>query len=333
MMKPFIIGGSLAIAMVLAACSDKKPEAPQLTCDNPALVQTLQQQIQQTIGNNARQFAQTDARQFVDGDKVIAAASQLGVSIQNAQLDSNTANPACSAQLNVAIPTSVWQTTQANAPLLLGKRDWLATITQQLNGSGITLAGNTFSQTIHYAPIPMAASAALSASAPSAGLQGMGIETLSGILANALLPYGIKDMVVINGQVYNRTDAIAMTLNPQSAPLSPDAQMASAILNGAAAEAVAPPTQADFSGTDLQDARDNNRNATGQLNQAWHSLDDTIRQELQNDQRKWVGKKTTQCQKEAAKAETTLQAEYLRLKCDTRLTNQRIDYLKGYSIH
>ena len=35
----------------------------------------------------------------------------------------------------------------------------------------------------------------------------------------------------------------------------------------------------------------------------------------------------------AAQAGTTLQAEYLQLQCDTRMTRERSQYLRGYTIN
>lgn len=320
----------------LTACSDKKDAAPQLTCNNAAVLPNIQQQFAQDIGDNARRFAQNDSRGFVDADKVIAATTQLTVNLAEPQLNTATGTPDCAAQLSVTIPENIWQQAQTNSPLLFSQTSLLQSLTQQLKGTSIQLSGNVFSQTVHYTPGNAAAASAASAPQTAEGLTGEGVSTLSGILANALLPYGVKDMVIIDGKAYTRADALVLVNNPQALTtptLSVDATAASATTGNDGAETNAEPDKPAFSAADLQDARDNNRNASSQMGQIWRNLDDMVRKELQSDQQKWTARKARRCQKEAAKATTTLQAEFLRLQCDTRLVNQRIDYLRGYSIH
>lgn len=327
----------LGALVSLAACSDKKDAPPQLSCNNAAVLPGIQQQFAQNIGDNARRFAQTDSRGFVDADKVIAAATQLGVALADPQLSNTTGTPDCAAQLTVTVPENIWQQAQTNSPLLFSRTGLLKSLARQLQGTSIQLSGNVFSQTIHYAPSSSAdAASAASASGAAVVLTGEGVSALSSVLANALLPYGVKDMVVIDGKAYTRADALALISNPQmqaQPALSPDAAAASAILNNDGAPANAEAGKPAFSATDLQDARDNNRNANSQMGQAWRSLDDMVRKELQSEQQKWTARKARRCQKGASKASTALQAEFLRLQCDTRLVNQRIDYLRGYSIH
>lgn len=325
---------ALAALSGLAACSDKKTAEPQLTCNNAAVLPGIQQQFLQNIGDNARRFMQNDSRGFVDADKVIAAATQLEVNLAEPQL-TPTGTPDCAAKLSVTVPEAIWQQAQSNSPLLFSQIGLLQSVGRQLKGTSIQLSGNVFSQTIHYAPSNLAAAASASSHAQT-GLSGDGVAALSGVLANALLPYGVKDMVMIDGKVYTRADALTLINNPQAQAqpvLSPEAAAASAILNNGGEPANTEAAKPAFSAADLQDARDNNRNANSQMTQVWRNLDDMVRKELQGEQQKWTARKATKCQKEAAKADTTLQAEFLRLQCDTRIVNQRIEYLRGYSIH
>ena len=87
-------------ALALGACSKDKPAAA-LNCSDPTVATTVQQQLQQAITQSARQFAQTDSRQFIDADKIIAAVSQLNVSLADAKEDSSGSKAMCSAQLNI----------------------------------------------------------------------------------------------------------------------------------------------------------------------------------------------------------------------------------------
>ena len=131
--------------------------------------------------------------------------------------------------------------------------------------------------------------------------------------------------------------------------LSQDAQTASAILN---AKPVAVPvpvpvvpsndtnakSPANNAGNDisehaLQQARDNNVNANNVINRLWVNMDDTVRKTLRPEEHKWIAQKLSQCQTQAANAKNSAQAEYIRLQCDTKMTNERIKYLNGYSLH
>ena len=64
----------------------------------------------------------------------------------------------------------------------------------------------------------------------------------------------------------------------------------------------------------------------------WNRLDQTIQKELLNEQRDWIYSKNSSCHAAAARTDNAEEAEYLQLQCDTRMTRERIQYLKGYSI-
>ena len=50
------------------------------------------------------------------------------------------------------------------------------------------------------------------------------------------------------------------------------------------------------------------------------------------EQRAWESKKQKSCHNAAAKGENESASRYLQIQCDTRLTREREEYLKGYSI-
>ncbi|WP_369011394.1 lysozyme inhibitor LprI family protein, partial [Escherichia ruysiae] len=50
------------------------------------------------------------------------------------------------------------------------------------------------------------------------------------------------------------------------------------------------------------------------------------------EQRAWIQNKIQNCQQAAAQADSPAHAEYLKLQCDTRMTRERTQYLRGYSI-
>lgn len=334
-----LIALSIIGSLTLAACSPKDEQKPEtLACNDPAVAQTLQQQLQQAIGQSARQFAQTDNRQFVDADKIIAAASQLSVVLTNAQSDTASGKPACSAQLDVSINQAIWQQAEANTPILYPQQQLLPLLQGQLMGSQVHMNGNTFSQPLRYLPAEQNASAVQSTWV----IEAPGIAQLGHILTNALMPYGVKDTLIINGQAYSRADALKIINNPQAVvpELSPEAAMASAILNAGALPADQTPAPvldetptATVPANALLQAQSDNRQANNTINNLWRNLDDMVRSELQAEQKQWVAKKTNQCGHAAEKnATSAADSEYRYLQCDTQMTNERINYLRGFSL-
>lgn len=314
-----------AVLSSLAACSEQ-PATPPLACEQPHLVPTLQQQLLQSIGHSARQFTQNDSRQFVDADKIIAAASQMTVSLHEAKAETANGKTLCSATLTVTLPADTWQQALDNTPILYPQQQLPTLLQGQIVGSAIRQEGAVFSQPIHYLPAPATASApgGLRIEAP-------GIAQFSHLLTNALLPYGVKDILVINGKAYSRADAIAVIANGDlpaaSASTVPAAPEASAPQTASAP----PPESTDPSAAEFQQAQRRNDAAHNDINQLWRNLDETVRNELQAEQRQWVSGKNSRCATAAAQGGSSVRAEYIRLQCDTQMTQERTQYLRGFA--
>lgn len=359
-MKKNIFICGLIGALALSACSKTKEEkgTEPLSCDNPQLSSEIHKSLQSAISSDIHQFVQRDGRHIVDIDKVLAAANELNVSFSAVELGKDSKNNSiCNSQLNITVPASVWQQTQTYAPLVIGKTNFADHIKQQLESSGFTLNDNVFSKSFQYTPLGSSIKAG-SATNPSTTLGSeydkTSIQNVAVTIGNALLGYGVKDKVSIGGHIYNRDDAVKLVNNQHAqvqpeTHLSQDAQTASAILN---AKPVAVPvpvpvvpsndtnakSPANNAGNDisehaLQQARDNNVNANNFINRLWVNMDDTVRKTLRPEEHKWIAQKLSQCQTQAANAKNSAQAEYIRLQCDTKMTNERIKYLNGYSLH
>ena len=52
-----------------------------------------------------------------------------------------------------------------------------------------------------------------------------------------------------------------------------------------------------------------------------------------DEQRGWETKKQQSCRAAAARGADKADSQYLQLQCDTRMTRERVQYLKGYSIN
>jgi uncharacterized protein YecT (DUF1311 family) len=96
----------------------------------------------------------------------------------------------------------------------------------------------------------------------------------------------------------------------------------------AAAEAAKQTEAAQKADLDLAAAE--NKLANQQINALWKALPETARSQLLELQRAWVRKKTADCNIEAAGVSTeALPKEAARLRCDTRLTMERVSELQS----
>ena len=110
---------AVTMALLLGACGEKqKPQNNTLMCADPAVSQSIQRNIQQFLKEQARQFATNDTRQFVDADKIIAAASELSVNLDKANQIGKGTSTTCQGELSITIPADILKTAETNAPLL-----------------------------------------------------------------------------------------------------------------------------------------------------------------------------------------------------------------------
>ncbi|KLT73093.1 hypothetical protein PL75_05200 [Neisseria arctica] len=331
------------MATTLSACSDKAEEnTTQLACNDPAVIQNVRNNIQDTIKQDARAFAQNDTRQFVDADKVIAAASELLINLENAKQENRNGTQVCTANLDIRIPAGNLTATQTNSPLLYPDQTIPQIIQQRTTGTTLQYDGSgRFTQNISYTPVT------------DNGLKAVNytdnnLTSTAQLLSAVLMPYGIKDILVINGQPVNRADALNYLKQPPvELPPSLDPQdildnnAASTVMSGTEntqpAEVLTPAITNNeeilFSANELEQARTNNRNADNEINALWNRIDPTVQQSLLSEQRSWIQSKNNSCRQAAATANTTLQAEYMQLQCDTRMTRERSQYLRGYTIN
>lgn len=347
---------SAAVAVLLGACGGKETKQPPiLACADPAVIQNIQNILQQAVREQARTFAAQDIRQFVDADKVIAAAVSLEISLNNPKQDNNGTHPYCQADLSITIPADYIKAAETNAPLLYTSSTLEQVIRQRTQNNNLNyLKNGVFEQSLKYTPEKRAdggldiryADNSLSATA----------DTLSA----ALLPYGIKNILMIDGKAVSLEDALKR-LNGKAEPepeetaaseekaSQPEEVQASDEQKTKEHQAASVPEpeqenkpkektdgkekpESEISDNDLLQSRADNRAAESEISELWRNLDKTVKEGLVDEQRAWIKKKTADCRKAAAKAKDETEAEYLRLECDTRKTRERILYLQDYSI-
>jgi uncharacterized protein YecT (DUF1311 family) len=81
---------------------------------------------------------------------------------------------------------------------------------------------------------------------------------------------------------------------------------------------------------DLAQARADEELATQSINAVWKNIASDQRTTLLPDQRAWIRRKTADCDVEAAGASTDpIEQQTSRLKCDTRMTQERLQVLRS----
>lgn len=328
-----------AFALLLAACGREEPPKA-LECANPAVLQDIRGSIQETLTQEARSFAREDGRQFVDADKIIAAAYGLAFSLEHASETQEGGRTFCIADLNITVPSETLADAEANSPLLYGETA-LSDIVQQQTGGNVEFKDGVLTAAVRFLPAKDGQTAFVD------NTVGMAAQTLSA----ALLPYGVKSIVMIDGKAVKKEDAVRILSGKVPEPPSKPTPEDILEHNAAASDAGVPqaaegapepeilhPDDGERANTvtvsqgEVEEARVQNQRAESEITKLWGGLDTDVQKELVGEQRKWAQEKISNCRQAAAQADGKEYAEYLKLQCDTRMTRERIQYLRGYSI-
>ena len=352
-------------ALVLTACSQSDPAQPAASaasaasavanagCEIPALDSQVKQIVQDTISNNAKRLA--NANDYIDADKLIALAAQLNVTASNAQ--AGQMPETCQAQVAIAIPENLIKQAQTNAPLLQSEAPQ-DIISRHLTGGNGTFSNHTLSFPLNYA-------VKNNQFTPTDN----NLTGAANLLADALAAYGVKDTLNVNGKNVSRAEALKL-LKQKDQPKAEEASIPApqavppidnipeppkpedlrkavpvpkteALDNESASipakqqpEKLTPPVEKPNSvnSKELDAAREANSKADQAIKSAWRKIDPQVQQDLVNEQREWESKKRANCRNAAAKGKSATESQYLQLQCDTRMTRERVQYLKGYSI-
>ncbi|QEY23826.1 lysozyme inhibitor LprI family protein [Neisseria animalis] len=342
-MHPKLLAAALLPLLLLGACRGEKPEQnqPALACDHPNAVQNVRDHIIGTLTREAKAFARNDNRKFVDADKIIAAATQLTVRLDQAKAVRDGNKMLCQAGLSVHIPSDIAAAAESGSPLIYGQTAIRELVEQKIMGSNLDFDGSTFRTVLRYTP----------KSDGGIAFQDNAIEQTAQTLSVALLPYGVKSIVVIDGQAVSKEEAVKR-LSAEQFPEPPAADPEDILENNAASQAEGVPAATEFdeetevlvpnSGdtpdipavaqSELDNARTQNQHAEADITRIWHKMERGVQQNMIDEQRAWLHKKQQDCLRASAVADNPAQAEYLQLQCDTRMTRERMQYLRGYVI-
>nr|UOP05736.1 DUF1311 domain-containing protein [Conchiformibius kuhniae] len=175
------------------------------------------------------------------------------------------------------------------------------------------------------------------------------LSLLGNVITAALLSYGVKDMIVVNGkplsrdaalrnaevpraQTVIRPDEVETLTPPPPRPEESQRQLAPPETQAPAAETAeaAPPSR--VSESRLEAARDAHKSADRDIKNAWHNIEPQIQQGLIEEQQHWENRKNRDCRSAAEKGADDAESQYLHIQCDIRKTRERIKYLDSFSI-
>ena len=332
---------SLTAAFLSACGEDTSKKTSILQCEDPALTQSVRTTIQDTIKREARSFARSDSRQFIDADKVIAAASELDITLEGMKEVREGNKTFCRADVLIQIPSDISDAADTNSPLIYGDTSVRELVEQKIMGSQTALSGNRFALPLRYTP-----------TAEGIRFEDNTLATTAQTLSTALLPYGVKSIVLIDGKPVSKEDAIKIIRNSaHSEP--PEADPEDILENNAASQTEGVPQDligletateilnpnaaaretVSLAHSDLENARAANRQAEAEITGVWSSMERGVQQGMLDEQREWIQRKMQNCTHAAAAADSPAQAEYLQLQCDTRMTRERTQYLRGFTIN
>lgn len=286
------------LAVALTAClvlgCNRKPE---VTCSSPDATSTTIDLLKDALAKQTYTKANNvDATAGVSKSSIRAAIAQIVFTLEDVRTtkqDPNSTKRFCEGTLKIRFPAD--QLTNADdARSVAG----LGTVTQLADANDVDREADTFSAKFDYDVQPTDTGDKVFAEAEAASPI---MSVASDVLASSLL--------------HNALQAAANQVQQQQ-------QEQQAEQNAALSEQKA---------ADLNSAQTDDRLATQSILAVWRAIPASTRTQLLPQQRAWARKKDADCRVEAASASTDpSQMEVARLNCDTRTTQERINFLQQY---
>ena len=348
-MKKTLVSLAVISSFALAACShsDKNDNAAAsaasaanaAACQNPAYTTAIQTQFKQALATAQQQALRSGNGEYIDAQKLADLDKQIGISLT----ESSATSSGCQAKISISIPKTLLEQAEHYAPLLQSGKP-ADSIAQKLVGSNIQFNGETLTIPFNF-----------TANGDNIAGNNQVIPQVAQLLTDVLLPAFVKGKLEIDGKTLSRDQALKLLLNPPKpeAASEPAAKAEPVEVptisentdEGSSTDSDTPPaapqkltppdsgnSKSRISRQDLNDAIDAHNQANDSIRSAWRNIDPTIQQDLVDEQRDWERRKATSCGNAAAKGNSAVESQYLRMQCDTRLTRERVQYLKGFSI-
>jgi uncharacterized protein YecT (DUF1311 family) len=299
-MKSAMMGLSMLALFILAGCS--KPAADCGSAESVATVIPLIQHKLEEKTSDLLRSSNSEATASLSRVRATVAQAAMRIEdIRTTQSDPNSTRHFCMGRLKVVIPAAVLQEADRGRQAANAN-----TVSQLADSSRIERDADAFVADVEYNVQPTDDGTHIYAE----------IENFDGYVnfyAQVLTSYLLRPVVEQARLEQERAAAAQQQAQEQQ-------QRAQ---NAAIAEQ---------RGAILDQARAENRLAVQTINAVWGNIPKPTRDQLIDMQRAWIRRKHADCQIESASASTDPQEqEAARLRCDTRVTNDRINYLRQYS--
>lgn len=328
MMKWLMMGG---MVVCLVACQREEPTP--LVCEMPQLGEVLKNDLNTQWATTVKAMVATDTRQYLDGVKAVELAYYWG--LQYTPPQAHATQQVCQTELRITLADAVWKLARENAPLL-NATPFDEALQQRLMGSRIRLEQGELVFPIQYTLNTQTQPMSLT-------YQNTDWASLNKTLALVVAPYAVRERLLVNGQMVSRQQALSWLSVPHREPSSSEKKETTqpevtqpvevASLPESPTEVLQPnPPAYVFNPDDLPEAQRIYNEANAALKQAWQVLEPSIRQSLHIEQQQWEKQKDQNCRRASQTAKTQNQANYLYMQCDTRMSRERIQYLRTYSL-
>lgn len=299
-MKRAIASFCLLAVAFLGGCSKQAAD-----CSGPDALAAVIPIVQERIGHKTRdRIRSTDGSRPASTSRVRAAVAQAAmtiVDVRTTQSDPNSTRRFCVGRLKVTIPAALLQEAD-RARQAAGAN----TVSQLAANSEIDRNADAFTADIEYNVQPTDDGGRIYAE----------IENSDGyvnFLSEVFSAYLLRPVVEQARREQDQALADQQRIEQQQRQ-----EQEAALAEQRAAM--------------VDQARSENRLASQTINAVWRAIPADTRGQLQEMQRAWIRRKNADCRIEGASASTNPQEnEAARLRCDTRMTNERSNYLRQYA--
>jgi uncharacterized protein YecT (DUF1311 family) len=299
-MKPVVVGLSILALLILSGCSKTAAD-----CGGADALATVIPLVQHKLEEKtSERLRSSDGSPPASLSRVRATVAQAAMRIEDVrttQSDPNSTRRFCMGRLKVVIPAAVLQEADRGRQAAGAN-----TVSQLADSSRIERDADAFVADIEYSVQPTDDGTHIYAE----------IENSDGYInyfAEVLASYLLRP-VVEQARLEQERAAAAQQQAQEQQQRAQDAAVA------------------EQRGAILDQARSENRLVVQTINAVWGNIPKETRDQLLDMQRAWIRRKHADCQIESASASTDPQEqEAARLRCDTRVTNERINYLRQYS--
>ena len=303
---------TLGLAIALSACQN--PFKKDSTCNDEQsrqlTTELLQKHLQDTSTATLKTLITEGAQSGFDLARIRAAIKQFQFQLQDVRTsndDPNSSKTFCTAALTVTIPQQLIQDANATRELRGDPNIADAAVLSDLD-----LQGNTLHYSLEYAIQPTDDGQKIYAESSNA--EGV-TQFLNILLFDALQKQQIQQQA--------NQERLAAAQAEQDAA----AQAADLAAQESMRVAQQQADQQAYLELQQQEAAQRLATANQKLNLVWNSTSKAVRQQLLAEQRVWLKKRELECRLNSADAAVE-QQEIVRLRCETAVTEQRVDVLK-----